>query len=569
VREGGSILPLGDLTWERLDRWIPRFRADLGDGLSLKGTICAPGGADLMAPGAVYLLELENRGQSERELELGVAGRWQTSSRTIISSRALTARNRVARGQSSPGLVLELGGEPGLAALALLGAGDDAVYSVGGGDELPGELDRGAEYTAAEGEAIALRITRRLRVAPGARASFAIYLAVAVERDGALERAADLRRLGAPELIRLARLTLAQMARRTRDPALGAVLNRNLLFNVFFAVGRAVDDERLYPVVSRSPLSTSGAVFRERDALLWSLPALQLADPRLARELLLRAFEQFSHRAGAHLHYLDGSVLSGSFALDQFCAYVVALDRYVRETRDETILEEAIVGDLLSELDELLPDHLHPEIFLGATDILPSGETAAHPYVTYDNALLWAFCDALGRLRPAGGDAAPLHAAAAAEETAAAIWRYCVAEVEGLRILACSTDLAGEAAVYDDPEGSLLMLPFLGFCDVADPVWRNTVDFLHSAAYPFWLGERQFPGLSSRLHPNLASLPALCAALLGPRMTEALTTLRRLDLEGGVASGWYDPDTGKSAVGEHHAAAAGFLAWTLWHAVEQ
>lgn len=552
IREAGQPLALGELSWERLDRWIPRFRAELATGLVLEGTICTPGGVELVVPGGVYLLELTNRGSGERELELGVAGEWHSSTRTILSTRTLSARNRVARGPGGAGLALELGGEPGLAALALLAGSAEAFYE---------------EHEAASGEAVSLRIGRRIRIAPGQRATFALYLAVAPERDGALARAADLRHRGAPELIRLGRLALAQLARRTSEPTLGAILNRNLLFNAFYAVARAIDDERLYPVISRSPLADQGAVFRERDALLWSLPALRLADANLARELLLRAFEQFSHRPGAHLHYIDGNLLSTSFALDQFCAYPIALDEYVRETGDTTLLEEPIIGEVLGELDDLIADHLHAEIFLGATELLPSGDRPAQPYVTYDNVLLWACCSALGRLLPATGGAPPLHGATAAEEAAAAIWRYCVAEVDGLRVLACSTDLAGEAAIYDDPEGSLLSLPYLGFCDADDPVWHNTVEFLHSDAYPFWLGGHEYPGFGSRRHPAQANLAALCAGLLGPRRADALATLRRLSFAGGVASLWYDPRSGVSSDGLHHAAAAGLLAWTLSLAV--
>lgn len=566
VREGGRTLSLGKLSWERLDRWIPSFRAELGDGLTLAGTICTPGGADLAIPGGVYLLELENHGPDSRSLEVGLAGEWRRSTRTVVSTRSLTAPDRVISDPSGQGLVLEMGGEPALAALALLAGGDDVRYMVGGGEVPPTEVGGAAEYRANAGDSFSLRIVRNVVVAPGRRATFALYLAVAPERDGSLSRASEVRLRGAPELIRLSRLALAQMARRTPDPGLGAILNRNLLFNVFYAVARAIDDERLYPVVSRSPLAEQGAVFRERDALLWSLPALRLADPNLARELLLRAFEQFSHRPGAQIHYIDGNLLSPAFALDQFCAYAIALDEYVRETRDETILDEPVIDVALRDLDELLAAHLHPEIMLGATEVLPSGDRPEQPYVTYDNVLLWAFCGALGRLLRDSGAEAPLHAEAAAEEIAAAIWRYCVAEVEGLRILACSTDLAGAASIYDDPEGSLLVLPYLRFCDTDDPVWRNTMEFLYSESYPFWLGKRAYPGFGSRVHHERASLAALCAALLGPRREEALDTLRRLDLEGGVASRWYDPHSGTSMGGQHHAALAGLLAWTLWEA---
>lgn len=567
LRVDGEPAPLRGLAWEQVERWIPTFRADLGSGLRLRGTLCAPGGGDLSISGATYLLEVENRGERERSVDVALAGTWRWSLRTIGSSRPLSAANRVSRGLNSPGLVLELGGEPALAALALVVEGADARYAAAAGDGPPREL-AAEDLEAPNGEPLRLRVGRTLRVAPGRRASVAFYFAVAVERDGALARVASLRHTGAAELVRLARLQLAQMTRRTRDPALGALLNRNLLFNVFFALGRALDDDRLYPVVSRSPLCPPSAVFRERDALLWSLPALILADPALAREALLRAFEQFSHRPGGHTHYLDGSLLSPAFALDHCCAYVLALDRYLRETGDETVLDEPIVGQVVEELDEFLLARLHPEILLAATEVLPSGEPADHPYVTYDNVLLWALSEALDRVWRGREEGRPANFAGAGEEVAAAIWRHCSAEIDGLRVLAWSTDLRGEVAVYDDPEGSLALLPFLGFCDAEDPLWRNTMELLHSPGYQFWLGERPYPGMASRRRPGLASLPGLCAELLGPRRDEALAVLRRLALAGGLACEAYDPDTGATAAGAHHAAAAGLLAWALWRALE-
>ena len=570
LREGDRTLPLDALTWERLERWIPRFRAEPEPGLVVQGTFCAPGGADLLLPGAVYELEIENRSDRERTLEVGLGGTWSWSLRTVESSRPLTAPNRAARAGAPAGLVLELGGEPGLATLGIVASGDGVVCEAATGEDPLRPLEDGEEVASENGRPLRVRIGRTVRIAPGRRATVAFFFGVVVERDGALTRAATLRRYGAAELLRLGRLQLAQMTRPAGDPALGSLLNRNLLFNAFFAVGRAIDDERLYPLVSRSPLTGSSAVFRERDALNWSLPALRLVDPMLAREALLRAFEQFSHRPGAWSHYLDGGALSPAFALDQFCAYAVALERYVRESDDETLLDEPIVGQVLRELDDLLMDRLHPEVLLAATELLPSGDEALHPYVTYDNALVRAFCEALADLwaKTGTGDAADRsNFADAAEEVEAALWRHCTAEVDGLRVLAWSTDLAGEAAVYDDPEGSLSLLPYLGFCEVDDPVWSNTIDLLRSSRNPFWLGEARHPGLGSRRHPELGSLAALCSDLLGPRREAALDILRGLELDDGLACGWYDPDTGRGAAERHHAALAGFVAWTLWIAL--
>ncbi len=568
VRVEGRALSLGALRWDRLERWIPRFQAEPEPGLTVRGTLCAPGGGEVLLPGAVYALEIENASDADRTLEVGLAGEWRWALRTVETSRPLGAPNRVWRAGGGRGMVLEMGGEPGLAALAIVGSGDDVEYeaeAVGSGSE-PGE---DSEVVVENGRAVRVRAARRVRVGAGKRVTVAFYLAVAVERDGALARAESLRAIGAADLLRIARLQISQMVRSVPDAALGMLFNRNLIFATFNAVARAIDDERLYPLVSRSPLSGGPAVFRERDALLWSLPAIQLADPGTARELLLRAFEQFSHRPGARSHYLDGGVVAPDFALDQFCAYGVALDRYIRESRDEGILDEPIIGQVLIELDDLLLDRLHPKVLLAATEVLPSGERATHPYVTYDNVLVHALCHALGTYARGSPDApGARNFVDAADEVEAAIWQHCTAEIDGLRVFAWSTDLTGEAAVYDDPEGSLALLPELGFCDGDDPVWRNTVELLRSERNPFWLGDRRYPGLASRKHPDRASLAALCADLLGPRRGAALDCLVELRLDDGIACGWYDPDTGEPAAERFHAGVAGLLAWTLWAALE-
>lgn len=560
--DGEAVTPTS-LEWERLDQWIPRFRASLGGGLHVRATLLAPAGHEPALRGAVYVFELENRGGGPREVEVALEGVWRRTARRLVTARAFGRENVVWR--AGTGLVLETGDGVGPALAIVGGGGEEGSYTARRG---PLEEDGGTELSVPNGEPITLRAARRLRVAAGRRSTAAFCLGVGAERDGALATALNLRRAGPTELLRQGRLELARLARKPAGQGLAALLNRNLLFNYFFAVARAVDDDRFYPVVSRSPLAPHTAVFREREALLWSLPAVALADPPLGRELLLRCLEQFGHRAGENVHYVDGGVLAPGLALDGLCAYVVALDRYVRDAKDETILDEPVVQDVLRELDDVLFSRLHPEIFLASTDVLPSGDPADHPYVTYDNALVRAFCEALPRVWIAADGEEPARMAGGAEETAAAVWQHCTVETEGVSLLAWSVDLEGEAAVYDDPGGSLALLPHLGFCDADDPLWRNTLEFLRSERYPFWLGEHRFPGLGARRHPRACALAALCADLLGPRRKEALALLAKLPLDGGLACEAYDPDTGLAAVGRHHAALAGFLSWSLWGALE-
>jgi hypothetical protein len=305
------------------------------------------------------------------------------------------------------------------------------------------------------------------------------------------------------------------------------------------------------------------AVFDERAALFWTLPAVTRIDPFLGRELLIRTLEGFSDRPAQRLRYVDGGILAPGFSLGQLCAYGLAIDRYVRDANDPTVLDEPLVQDVIRELDENIWSRLHSQIFLGGTEVLASGDTADYPYVSYDNALLWRFCKALPQLwRPLEGEPPP-RLQNGADEIAAAFWHRFTAEIEGLQVIAYASNLEGQVAIYDDPAGSLRMLPFLGFCSEDDPIWSNTMDLLHSPSYPLWRGERPFPGLAGRSSPDTCSLAALTADLLTDRRDAAIALLRRLALEAGLASTTYDPDTGHSAIGPYDAALAGFLAWAL------
>jgi uncharacterized protein len=560
LRVGGAVVPLEGLQWRRLDRWIPVFTGRLQHDLAVSGTVCAPVGYPA-ARGFMVRLEIENGGRAPLDVEVALRVNWRWSQLRIVTARPLPGPNRIARAGSSAILETHGGTGPALA----VDAGPDADLRAGAG---PGDLaaleEAGLEAT--NGADLRMRISRRLTAVPRKRVAVTFWIGAGRERDGAVAAAAALRRGGADHWLRQARLELSHTLRAGHDHRWSDLLNRNLLFNRYFATARGIDDDRLYLLRSRVPGCPSPAVFNEREALFWTLPALVLVDPGVAREALFRVLDTFSERSGELLRYVDGGALDAGFSLEQALLYAWAIDHYATAAGDPGVLDEPLARQVLQETDAALFMRLHAEQMLAGTELLPAGDPADHPYTTTGNVLLWWFCEALPRLLPRNGEEPPPRFDGAGAEVMAAIWQHCVADLDGTPVLASSADLQGGTAVYDDPDFSLALLPFLGFCAADDPVWTASMEFLRSASYPLWR-DGAVGGVAGRADPAHPRLAGLCAELLTPDPREALQRLLQLRLPGSLAAAAWDPSDG-SVREPGHASLAGFLAWTLARAAE-
>jgi hypothetical protein len=556
--------PVTGFTWDRLDGWIPRGEAPLARDLRIVVTVCAPPGYEALARGVLVRIDLENRGATMRRVGLAFGGTWAHTLRCVATTRPLTGRNRLIAAVREGGFILETGEGQGAAALAIVGTATPVELVGGVSDTTPTTLQQDTTLEAADGEPLRFSIRQTFDVGPRRRVTVAFAIAAGMERDGALATAVRLAAQDSGEVIQAARLEVTRLGRRSAPRRVGDLARRNLLFAAFSGVARSIDDDRLYPVASRFLEHGPCAAVDERDILLGTLPALTIADPFLARELLLRMFEIYSDRAGTHLRYLSGGVLSPGLSITRFCAYAEAIDGYVRDAADPSFADEPLIQDVLREMDDWLWGRLHRDLLLCSTELGPSGEKPDYAFVTVDNVRAWRFCGILERhWRPRDGEP-PARFREGAEEMAAAIWQHCVIEHEGAPVFAGSVDLEGNAAIYDDPEGSLAWLPHLGFCDAADPVWTNTMDLLHSAAYPLWR-RGNVDGLVGRNGRNEASLWALCAELTlpGPERDLAVQRVLALDFEGGLAARAWDPATGRATNGPWSAPHAGLLAWSL------
>jgi len=509
------------VAWERALGWIPTFTCTVGDVL-VRGTIFAPYGRDADVSGAVYALTLEHRGAGKEDLDAVVrfSGRCGYRQLRVRTARPFADRMIATRGSS--GAVLLHGEEvPGLAALAISTDGDGEV--------------------ATHGDAFTL--ARRVVIPKGGRAQLAVYIAVGPERDGAEATAGVLRRRGWRELLATTRDALRALEQSTGDATIDRLINRNLLFSYFYAVGRALDDAQYYLVRSRVPWNGRGVTCRDWDALMWTLQAVQLADPGLARELLLRVCELHGYAPGRGVHYMDGTLFEPGFALEGVAAYAIATDRYIRDTGDDRVVDEPALAETLYASAEDMHARRNSRVPLYSTEVDPSGAPVAHAYTLHANATAAQAFEILRRTL----DEETAQSVDDPEGVRAAITRHFVVEGagEGKSVYAAAVNLAGAVAVEDIPSASAIWLPTYETVPRHDSTYRRTVKAASGPA---------------------ALLVQQCARAVGPQSALVIQWLRRAPLDAGVAAEVVDAD-GRAVANGGDAALSGLVAWAVWYAV--
>ena len=533
VAQQGVEAELGGFEWSRLGYWYPRFAARAG-ALGLEGVILTPVGER----GFGYRLRLTNNGAETVETAFGLRGQTGSAWHCVNVDKPIEgALNCYVSGWSGLPVFEQMCGVP-LFALAPICEGECR-----------------AEFESA-GEGWLWRLERTVRLAPGESAEFTAWWGLGLEEVSAVTSARELQRRGWDWELRRSLAWLAQRSLDLGDEALTRLYNTNLFFCIFFSTGRTLDTEELVLVTSRSPRYYVSAAYWDRDSLRWSFPAVLDADAALAREMLGYVFGRQRRNIGVHSRFIDGTVLEPGFELDELMAPVLALERYVDATGDRSVLADP---DVLRGIDGILKKldaERAEDCELYETFLQPTDDERVYPYITYDNVLVWRALRALGRLfeRP--------ELTERAERVRRAIYDNCIFD----GAFAWSVDLAGGHDVYDEPPGSLLLLPYYGFCAWDDPVYLKTAEMIRSPDYTYSFAGCEIAeiGCPHAPHPWLLSIGN---SLLCGRSGEALEHLRRTRLDNGIACESVDEHTGECTTGEAFATCAGFICHALRRAI--
>jgi len=511
-------LAKGGIAWERAFNWLPTFTATVGD-LIVRGTLFAPFGRDSDIAGAVYAIAVENRGTREQHIGLSLEGSLGHRQMRVRTPRALEDAPRISAGDAGT-VVLDGVSAPGLAALAIC-SDEEAITSVRDGDRPSYALERA------------------FVVAPGARVECAFYIGAGPERDGAQAILGVLRRRGWRALLSATREALRALEQSTGHESVDLLVNRNLLFAYFYGVARALDDAQYYLVRSRAPWHPAGVTIRDWEALCWTIPAVQLADPTLARELILRACEIHGYAPGQGIHYLDGTLFEPGFTLEGCSAYAIAVDRYIRDTNDDRVVEEPVLADTLYLSNDDLATRRDKDHPLYHTEVTLAGEPTTLPFTLHGNAVVAYALDCLKRTL----DEEAAKALQDPEGVRAALRRH-FAPGGAKSAFVAASDLGGKVSEADDPIGSALWLPLYEAVERTDSTYRRTAKKISAPTH-----------LAQQL-----------ARLMGPDAEDVLAWLRRAPLSLGVAAERVDAE-GNATAGGGDAALAGLLAYATWFAV--
>jgi len=508
------------LAWERAMEWLPTFTSS-ADSVVIRGTVFAPYGRDADTAGVVYAVAVENRGRVDIDLAVTLDGTLGYRQLRVRSSRPFEEAH-VAMHAPDDVVVLKGAALPGLVALAI---GSDGSAEV----EARGEP---AQYT----------IRRTMRIAAGQHADVAFYIAAGPEQDGAHATVSVMRRRGWRELLSATRDALGDLEQTTGHEALDRLINRNLLLAYFYGVGRALDDAHFYLVRTRTPWHGRGVTFREWESLTWTLPAVQLADSALARELILRACEVHGYSPGSGVRYLDGTLFEPGFCLEGAASYALPVDRYIRETNDDQIVEEPVLADTLYLASDDIAARRNSGVPLYSTEVAPSGNPAPLPYTLHGNAVAAQALDVFRRTL----DEQTARDVQDPEAVRAALKRHFAREREGKPTYASAIDLNGNAVMDDDPLASVYWLPVYDVVDRNESTYRRTVRAASKDHHRFLVQQ--------------------CARLLGPEAADVMQWVRRAALDDGFAAEQTD-DAGRAQANGGDASVAGLLAHTLWYAV--
>lgn len=532
--ESGEYAPaeLTGLSWKRESYWIPVMTAEAG-GVRLTEKIITP----LGQRGIIFHFDVE--APAGKEIRLGLCGRWARSVHRINQSKDMLGKKNAFISPWSHNMVLEFMTSGPLYAMSFMPEKDAEMAN---------------NFTVSENR-VDYELVQELTLEPGQAKELLFYCGFGFEETAAVASAWEMRYNGWRYEYERTLAWLNERILPMKNEKLTQIFNVNRFFCIFFSTGMTLDTEQLVCVTSRSPRYYVSSAYWDRDTFLWAFPTLLRADSELARKSLEYVFTVQRRHIGNHSRYIDGTKLEPGFELDELMAPLIALCSFAETTGDMAYMKKIDDAGCIEEILAKLMTKKAPDTYLFETFQQPTDDLRTYPYLTYDNMLVWYALSHLAALLPEKYG----KYAETAEKVRAAIMENCVfTDPDGKPYFGWSVDLRGNHDVYDEPPGSLQILPHYGFCSMEDEVWLNTVAKIRSPEYKFSFAGMPIAEIGCP-HAPYPWLLSVCNSLLCGHEEQAWRELEIAEMDNGIACESFDAVNGRCMTGGAFATCAGFL----------
>ncbi len=533
-----------------LSYWVPQIKAETAS-ISASYTIVCP----VERRGFVCVLSIKNKSKKSVSLKCGWDGCWSGCRHTAGASRVMTGTKHICKSQwAESSIVFEYRAHVPLLSLAMLfGEGGPVDFS-------DREIECSEKEDSKSDNDVCYELAKEVKLAPGEQTVVPLFIGMGLEEVSAVASANELRLQGWDRILTSVTTWLDSHAITCEDEHLRKVLNINSFYCFFNSQAITIDTEQYVVTSSRSAKSPRCALYSERDALRWSLPAVLQISWEHARKMLNYALTTQLNNVGTHSTFIDGIAMQPGVQLDNICAPIRALIIYVRHTGDKSVLFERTIQSGVNHIQQILAAQKHPSEPLFETLIRPSGRPSKNAFDCFCNVYAWRILNDLSWMYDSIRDLdRSIEADNLAKQVHAAIMKHFVVDGPYGRMFARSSDLQGNTVLGDDEEGSLQLLSFYEFCSPEDELYENTVKWVHSEHNP----HEQQVDRPDKGAGSAVSISALGNDLITGRSQAALEFLRRTELDDGIASDWVDGETGEYVRGRDSAACAGYLAYGI------
>jgi len=328
----------------------------------------------------------------------------------------------------------------------------------------------------------------------------------------------------------------------------------NSLLAIFFSNSACIDEERNCILASKSPKYYVSGGFWARDFIFWTLPLIERFDPSRAKKLIGELLESYWKNKGIHALYIDGRILYEGFELDQLAYYFIALEKGITYGLITPLEARSMGKEILDILEGYRSDRYH----LYRTELDSSDDPVEYPYVTFDNVVLWYGIKTLGIKISEFSDDEFL-------KTATAIKRDIMHNMVKDGEFCYSTDLDGNYEFYDNPTGSLVLLPYLKFVEKRDDAFIKTLRRIRSKENRYWI-DGEYPGAGNR-HVNHPWIHYYASEIIAGFRDPSFVS--HIEMDSGLACETIDEKTGLCLTGIHFPGASAFLVSSILNSKSQ